>query len=301
MLHIARTLPGELDGTFDPRDYGFDVIREEPPGPWECDERVAALYQQILDRTGMHMPKLDPVLARVALRQQALTELDTQPADALFARHDVQYPYECTFGKASLSIDEGVFCPTFTKASPLLLSAIDFRPGEHVLDAFSGSGAFGVNAALHGDQVVAFDKSERAVKCARGNATRNGVSDHVDVRYGTFGEIIPAGEKFDLVIANPPLLPGEPENDLGAAVFDPGLQATIDFIERLSVTLMPNGRCYLITSDVIERCGFDVNELCRSNKLKSSVVEQPDFGYEKYRVHNITLRQPKLGWLFASK
>jgi methylase of polypeptide subunit release factors len=235
------------------------------------------------------------------MRQQALAELDTQPADALFTRHDIQYPYECTFGAATLRIDEGVFCPTFTKASPLLLSTIDYRPDEYVLDAFSGSGAFGVNAALHGARVVAFDKSERAVKCVRGNAARNRVGDHVDVRHGTFGDTISPDEKFDLIIANPPLLPGEPESELGSAVFDPGLQATIDFIERLPAVLTANGRCYLLTSNVIERCGFNVDELCHRHKLKNSIVEQPDFGYEQYRVHRITLRRPKLGWLFASK
>ena len=226
-------MPGELDGTFDPRDYGFEVIREEPPGPWESDQRVAALYQQILDRTGVKIPSIDPILAGVAMRQQALAELDRRPAEALLARHEVHYPYECRFGAADLVIDEGVFCPAFTKASPLLLSAIDFKSGERVLDAFSGSGAFGINAALHGSEVVSFDRSEQAVVCARKNAARNAVSDKVDVRLGTLHETVSPGEKFDLIIANPPLLPGEPESDLMAAVFDSGLQATIGLIERL--------------------------------------------------------------------
>lgn len=299
MIRIGKTLPGELDGTLRPEDYGFEVIHEEPPGLWESDERVASLYRQVLDRTGTPIHVFDDVLERVAIRQQALAELNKNPADNLLARHDIRYPYKCKFGSAVLNIEAGVFCPTFTKASPLLLSAVDFRSGEQVLDAFSGSGAFGVSAAMHGARVVAFDKSERAVSCARQNALLNGVSDRVDARLGTFAKTISANERFDLIIANPPLLPGNPENELSAAIFDQGLQATIDFIEKLPMSLAINGRCYLLTSDVIERCGIDVEQLCRKQKLRSTVVKQSDFGYEQYRVHMITLRQPRFGRLIS--
>ena len=37
-VRIARTLPGELIGEVNPEDYGFGVIREEPP-----DEAEAAI------------------------------------------------------------------------------------------------------------------------------------------------------------------------------------------------------------------------------------------------------------------
>lgn len=211
------------------------------------------------------------------------------PVQALLKKHDMSYPYKCNFGLAHLAIDKGVFCPTFTNVSPLLLSAIDFRPDEHVLDAFAGSGAFGVNAALHGATVVAFDNSELAVDCIRSNAASNNISELVEARFGTIKEVLAPNEEFDLIIANPPLLPGTPNNELESAVYDPGLRATIEFVEALSDHLTKNGRCYLVTSDVFEQYGYDLNELCQSNHLKMETVSRASPGYETYRVHRITL------------
>jgi len=132
------------------------------------------------------------------------------PVQALLKKHDIPYPYECTFGLAHLTIDKGIFCPTFTNASPLLLSVIDFRSDERVLDAFAGSGAFGVNAALHGATVVAFDNSKSAVNCVRSNAVLGGVSELIEARLGTIKEVLAPNEKFDLIIANPTIA-GYPE------------------------------------------------------------------------------------------
>ena len=285
MIRIERPLPGEWEGTLDPREYGFGVISEEPLSPQEEDLRRAAFYRAVRARSGLDIPSLNPYLAR--------QPYDPDPAEKLLAKHDaLAYPYTCMFGDAELKIDEGVFCPTLTNASPFLLSAVDFKPGERVLDAFAGSGAFGVHAALQGADVVSFDSSDRAVACARKNAALNDVSDAVDVRHGTLSQTITPGEKFDLIIANPPLVPGEPSETLEVAVFDPGLQATVDFIAALPELLARRGRCYLLTSDVIDRDGykFDIASLCQTNGLKMSVVAQLHREYESYRVHKIEKR-----------
>lgn len=63
MLRIAKTLPGELEGNVDPEDYGFEVIREEPPNKHEAARQVARLYAQILDRTGMVIPPFERYLS----------------------------------------------------------------------------------------------------------------------------------------------------------------------------------------------------------------------------------------------
>ena len=144
--------------------------------------------------------------------------VDFAPAEALRAKHaELSYPYHCTFGGAELEIDEGVFCPTLTSASPFLLEAINKDmggPGDRVLDAFAGSGAFGVIAARHGAEVVTVDTSLGAVICTAKNADRNRVAERVDARHGTIQTTLSASEKFDLIIANPPLLPGEPSDEL---------------------------------------------------------------------------------------
>jgi methylase of polypeptide subunit release factors len=215
---------------------------------------------------------------------------DRVPAQALVARHAaLTFPFQCEFGGATLDIEEGVFCPTLTNASPLLLEAVDFRPGERVLDAFAGSGAFGIVAARNGArQVVAFDISPTAVRCALHNAQLNGVEGTVEVREGTMDACVAGKEIFDLIIANPPLLPGRQTGPLGVALFDPHLNATIAFIKALRTHLSPNGRCYLLTSNVADRCGVDIERLCFQSGLVSEIAKKRDTGYESYRVHRLT-------------
>jgi methylase of polypeptide subunit release factors len=213
---------------------------------------------------------------------------DLGPARELLARHhQLQYPYICQFGSAVLEIGEGVFCPTLTKVSPLLLNAITFRREGRVLDVFSGSGAFGINAALQGADVVTVDISEAAVACTVRNALLNNVAARVDARKGVIQECVSANETFDLIIANPPLLPGCRSDELSAAVFDPGLRATIDFILAVKRHLNPHGCCYLVTSDIIDRYGYDIDRIVVEGGLVSAIADKLDVGYETYRVHEL--------------
>jgi methylase of polypeptide subunit release factors len=216
---------------------------------------------------------------------------DAAPAIALLKKHALlQYPYLCTFGKARLIIEKDVFCPVLTNVSPFLLKNVDFKPGEHVLDAFAGSGAFGVNAALYNAKVTAFDTSLRAINCTQQNAQLNGVSERIEARLGTLDETILPDETFELIIANPPLLDGTPSDELEATLFDEGLLATKDFISALPKLLSSNGRCYLVTSDVIERDGnYDVNKVCHRLGLEATTVARLHLGYESYGVHRIIL------------
>jgi methylase of polypeptide subunit release factors len=224
-----------------------------------------------------------------------MTLYDPAPAEALLARHHLAAdPFECSFGEARLSIPHGVFCPVFTKTSPILLDCIDFKPEDRVLDVFSGSGAFGLVAAITGAKTVAIDKSPAAIACIRANAALNGVADRLEARAGDLAQHAGSGllptERFDLIIANPPLLPGTPDGLLAAALLDPDLGATRVFIELLPAHLAEGGRAYLLTSDVLERMGHRVEAMCETQGLEATLQTSRDFGYETYRVHRITRR-----------
>lgn len=76
-----------------------------------------------------------------------------------------------------------------------------------VLDLCTGSGVLAISLAkeLPAARVVATEISEPAVAIARRNAERNGVADRVDIRLGDLSEPV-AGERFDLVVSNPPYI-----------------------------------------------------------------------------------------------
>ncbi len=82
-------------------------------------------------------------------------------------------------------------------------------PGARVLDAFCYGGAFGLRAARGGArEVVLLDSSGEALATARRNAERNGVVarcrfEQADA-FDRLGELDAAGERFDLVILDPP-------------------------------------------------------------------------------------------------
>jgi release factor glutamine methyltransferase len=114
-----------------------------------------------------------------------------------------------------------VFPGVLPPPSDTRLLAATFREhglarGARVLDVFTGSGALAVEAALAGAaQVTAVDISRRAVLNARLNARINRVA--IDVRRGDLFAPL-GGQRFDLILANPPYLPGPEElPDSGAA------------------------------------------------------------------------------------
>ncbi len=81
--------------------------------------------------------------------------------------------------------------------------------GAKVLDCFTHTGSFALNAAQAGAKsVLAVDASELAIAQARENAALNGLDDRVTFQCADVFELLPElirkKEKFDLVILDPP-------------------------------------------------------------------------------------------------
>jgi hypothetical protein len=91
----------------------------------------------------------------------------------------------------------GVQRPSFTLAN----LTVRRRVGR-ALDLGTGNGIQALLAAGHAEHVVATDVSERALAFAAFNCALNGV-ENVELRRGSFLEPV-RGERFDLVVANPP-------------------------------------------------------------------------------------------------
>lgn len=105
--------------------------------------------------------------------------------------------------------------PTSDRAREGLFSALNARldfPGARVLDLFAGSGALGLEAASRGaSRVVLVDDSPQACEIIRANAAvLADCGAQIDVVGSPALDYVShTGEKFDLVLADPPYAVGD--------------------------------------------------------------------------------------------
>ena len=121
-----------------------------------------------------------------------------------------------------------------------------FAAGARVLDLYCFGGGFGILAALSGaDQVLAIDRSEQALALAAKSAELNGVGERCRFAKGDgFAELErlhAQGERFDLVVADPPAF-ARSKKDLGPALR--GYRK----LARLSASLVSKGGALFIAS-----------------------------------------------------
>ncbi len=141
----------------------------------------------------------------------------------------------------------GAFLARTVAASPLADPGLAAAAGRapRALDMGTGSGVGAVFAARRGFQVVGVDLNPDAVRCARANVLLNGLEERIEIRHGDlFGPV--SGERFDLVLWNPPFFRGEP-----ASNFDLAWRAT-DVMERFAAglpgALAPGGAALVLVS-----------------------------------------------------
>ena len=84
-----------------------------------------------------------------------------------------------------------------------------FCKGKDVLDCFTHTGSFGLNAARAGAKsVLSVDASDTAIGLAEENAKLNGLEDIVSYQVADVFELLPeqvkSGRKYDVVILDPP-------------------------------------------------------------------------------------------------
>jgi len=190
-----------------------------------------------------------------------------------------------------LLILPGVFNPTLFRTSGVVVDALrrDLVPqGASVLDVGTGSGVLAVVAARTARSVMAVDTNPAAVRCARINALLNGVEDRVEVRQGDLFDPV-AGERFDVVLCNPPFYRGEPRTPLDGALF------STDFAERfsgaLSLHLTPQGFGLVVLSSDGDITGFET--AFRDAGLAFQTVAERDLVSERVRLYRLAHgRQP---------
>ncbi|MBP9715527.1 MAG: methyltransferase [Candidatus Pacebacteria bacterium] len=216
------------------------------------------------------------------------------PVQILLDRHMVhKTPYCIRFMDTEFIIYPDVFNPTYTKVSSLLARNIKILPDQVVLEMFCGSGAVGLSAMKNAQKLVGVDISPQAVICSVENAKRLGYSYKTEFRLGSLWDTVNPNEKFDVILANPPLLPAIPETLLEMAVADsPEMNLTRNFITGLPAHLSNNGYALMAFSNACSVYVGDpikfVEDLSNQVGIVSKVDDELDVGYEVYRIIKFT-------------
>jgi len=148
----------------------------------------------------------------------------------------------------------GVYAPVRGEYVDLVARAAEAWPvaGKRAVDVGTGTGVLALVLARRGAIVIATDVEPAAVACARENADRLGLAASVDVR---LADLFP-GEPADLVVSNPPWLPGEAHGPLEHAVYDPGGAMLYGLVMGLPGALREGGEAWIVLSDLAERLGL---------------------------------------------
>ncbi len=145
------------------------------------------------------------------------------------------------------------------------LEGLDME-GKKVLDMGTGSGILAVKAAEKGAEVTAADINPEAVEKAEEKAAEEGFEDRIDfVQSDLFSNI---DGKFDLVLFNPPYLPGE--EGIGDEEIwrggERGTELTERFLSQVDSYLAEDRECLLIISsradyeDIVVRYSLEIVE-----------------------------------------
>ncbi|MDN0194066.1 class I SAM-dependent methyltransferase [Streptomyces sp. S.PNR 29] len=148
----------------------------------------------------------------------------------------------------------GVFSPVRGEYVDLVARApLPGRGARTAFDLGTGTGVLAAVLARRGvRRIVATDVSARARACARDTAGRLGLTGTVEV---TGPALYPDG-RADLVVCNPPWLPGRPASDLDLGVYDSGGGMLHGFLAGLAEHLEPGGEGWLVLSDLAELLGL---------------------------------------------
>ena len=110
----------------------------------------------------------------------------------------------------SVDVENGQKTGFFLDQKYNRLAVAKLAKGKRVLDCFTHTGSFALNAAKGGaEHVTAVDVSAAAIDMARQNAVRNGLEDRMDFVTADVFDLLPelaakGGKPYDFIILDPP-------------------------------------------------------------------------------------------------
>jgi ribosomal protein L3 glutamine methyltransferase len=162
----------------------------------------------VLWRLGLPLDGLDEAADR-ELSPDEQARVDALVDERIRSRRPAAYlTGEAWLQGVPFFVDERVIVPRSLIAEPLAEGSFDAWLGPHtqrVLDLCTGNGSLAVLAALAWPEVTvdAADLSAEALAVAAKNVARHGLQDRIRLHQGD-GLAAVAGQRYDLVLCNPP-------------------------------------------------------------------------------------------------
>lgn len=160
-------------------------------------------------------------------------------------------------------------------ASMSLAQAVIRTPARRALDLGTGCGIQALHLDGHCEEIVATDTNGRALALAAATARLNGMS--WELRAGSLFEPV-AGERFDLIVANPPFVVGSGSQDYEYR--DSGIEGdgvSRQLIEQVADHLEPGGIAQLLANWIVhdpEQWDSRIGEWVRASGLDAWVVQR---------------------------
>lgn len=213
------------------------------PGPGEAwtPIRLTRWSGQYLRGKGIESGRLDSELLLAQILNVARLDLYLQfdrplrPAEmeafkALLRRRAAREPLQyvlgsTTFREIELKTDPRALIPrpeTEILVGEVLAWAEEKRDDLRALDIGVGSGAIALSLLKEGSfsVLVGTDTSREALALAGENATAAGLSEKLDLREGHLYGPLEDGERFDIIVSNPPYVPEDDRSSLEPEVLD---------------------------------------------------------------------------------
>jgi len=156
----------------------------------------------------------------------------------------------------------GVFAPTRNEYLDLIMRAPLART-ELAMDIGTGTGVIALALAKRGiKKIIATDNNPRAIASASGNVGFFGLTKQIEIQQT---DLFPAErsapiQQADLIVCNPPWIPGKPSSLLETAVYDPDQQMLRGFVKQVGQHLKRDGEVWLVMSDLAEHLGLRLRE-----------------------------------------
>lgn len=144
---------------------------------------------------------------------------------------------------------------------------------DKALEVGVGTGIIALTLAKTCKEVHGIDINPKAIEIARENARVNNIKN---VKFWISDLFINVEEKYDLIVFNPPYLPGEPKNELERSWSggNGGREVIDKFLKEVRSYLRPNGKFLILVSSLNKP-----TELAKKYKLK--VVKQEKLFFEE--------------------